>query len=57
MLTIYFYLHSPSFVVININIVRVNLGKSWLKLENDLIFKNKLKFESALIFSNGALQS
>ena len=30
----------------------VNLGKSWVKIESDLIYKNKLKCQSDPIFSN-----
>ena len=29
------------------------MGKSWEKLESDLIIRNKLKFKSDLIFRNG----
>ena len=29
------------------------MGKNWEKLENDLIFRNELKFESDLIFRIG----
>ena len=29
---------------------KVNLGKSWKKLESDLIIRNKLNFKSDLIF-------
>ena len=32
---------------------KVNLGKSWKKLESDLIIRNKLNFKSDLIFRNG----
>ena len=31
----------------------VNLGKSWKKLENDVIFRNKLKCENDIIFRKG----
>ena len=34
------------------SIIKVNLGKNWEQLKNDLIFRNKLKFESGIIFKN-----
>ena len=33
------------------------MGRSWEKIENDLIFRNKLKCESDLIFRNGGSSS
>ena len=55
-LTIYFYPYSLSLsflCLLQISIIRVNLGKSWEQLESGLIFRNKLKCENGLIFRNG----
>ena len=41
------YIHLSS-----LSIISVNLGKNWEKLENDLIFRDKLKFESDIISKN-----
>ena len=50
---IYLFPHSPFLIYLLLkNIISVNLRGNWEKLESDLIFKSKLKFNSSLRFMN-----
>ena len=51
MMMIYFYPHSLSLVILDKH-CRINFGKSWEKLETDLI-RNELNFKSDLILYLG----